>query len=266
MAIDPTSSISRSLTQASQGSQRVGQQLSSGQRINSAADDAAGSAIASRFQREVDGFSVAIRNSGDGISLLQTEEGYLAGIGEQLQRIRELSLQAANGSLTDADRSLLQTEVASLSEGIENTLAQAEFNGKPLFNEAGTDQFQIGPNAGDTLEVGRDDLQAAFSDLADLDISTAQGAQAALTVSDELLAEVSERGAELGALNNRFSQNIEKLEGARINSEAARSRIEDADYAQLSAERSRQDVLEQVSLAMLSQANQNRGQVLQLLS
>ncbi len=265
MAIDPTGSITQSLNRATLGAQRVQEPLSTGKRINSAADDAAGLAIAGRFQRQVDGYAVALRNSGDGISLLQTEEGALSGIDGQLQRIRELSLQAANGSLGDADRRLLQAEAASLAQGIEQTLEQTRFNGKPLFTEAGSDQFQIGPDVGDTLTVGRSNLLEVFSNLSQLDIGTAGGALDALASVDDLLARVGERRSELGALENRFAGTIDTLEGARINAESARSRIEDADFARLSAERARQRVLEQAGLAMLGQANQNRGAVLQLL-
>jgi len=236
------------------------QRLSSGLRVNSAKDDAAGLAIASRMDTQIRGINVAIRNANDGISLAQTAEGALATISDVYQRMRELAVQALNGSNSSGDVANLQTEYAELSNEIDRIATQTKFNGKAIIGSggAGAQTFQVGPNGGDTLTI-------TTSAVASVGGNLSSGASAALTAIDGALDTINSSRATYGAAMNRFAFAISNLQITGENQSAARGRIMDADFASETANLSRAQILQQAGSAMVAQANQLPNQVLALL-
>jgi flagellin len=250
------------------------QRLSSGLRVNSAKDDAAGLAIAEGMNAQVKGMRVAIRNANDAISMVQTAEGAMSKVGDNLQRIRELAVQAANGSLTDDDRGYLQKEVDQLTSEIQRLADGTSFNKekKLLDGSEGTVAFQIGANAvadEDQIEVDFEkfDMSALESAGGDdtIDISDAAAALAAIDTIDEDLKLVNEGRAYAGAYQNRFETVVSNLQIAAENQAAARGRIMDADFAVETSNLSRGQILQQAGTAMIAQANQLPQGVLSLL-
>ena len=251
------------------------QRLSTGLRVNSAKDDAAGLAIAERMNTQVRGMNVAIRNANDAISLSQTAEGSLSKINDMGQRMRELAVQSANATNSDSDRQNLDAEYQALAEEIKRNLAGAAFNGTKLFATAAALTFQVGANAAttDQITIKTENLAgdnsivevigAAGADAAS--IGTAAGASAALGKLDTMLATVNSKRAEFGATQNRFEAVIQTLQVSAENQTAARSRIMDADFASETAALTRAQVLQQAGTAMLSQANSLPNNVLSLL-
>ena len=251
------------------------QRLSTGLRVNSAKDDAAGLAIAERMNTQVRGMNVAIRNANDAISLSQTAEGSLSKINDMGQRMRELAVQSANATNSDSDRKNLDAEYQALAQEIKRNLAGAAFNGTKLFATAAALTFQVGANAAttDQITINTQNLTgdnsivevigAAGADAAS--IGTAAGASAALGKLDTMLATVNSKRAEFGAIQNRFEAVIQTLQVSAENQTAARSRIMDADFASETASLTRSQVLQQAGTAMLSQANSLPNNVLSLL-
>ena len=251
------------------------QRLSTGLRVNSAKDDAAGLAIAERMNTQVRGMNVAIRNANDAISLSQTAEGSLSKINDMGQRMRELAVQSANATNSDSDRQNLDAEYQALAEEIKRNLAGAAFNGTKLFATAAALTFQVGANAAttDQITINTQNLTgdnsivevigAAGADAAS--IGTAAGASAALGKLDTMLATVNSKRAEFGAIQNRFEAVIQTLQVSAENQTAARSRIMDADFASETAALTRAQVLQQAGTSMLSQANSLPNNVLSLL-
>ncbi|MCC2615140.1 flagellin [Aestuariibacter halophilus] len=242
------------------------EKLASGKRINSAADGAAAQQIIDRLTSQVEGNRQSISNAYDGVSLAQVAESGLSGISNDVNRIRELSVQAGNGLLTDADRRAIQAEVTQLQDNISQTIEQTEFGGKPLLTSDGSIDFQVGANAGQKISVGTQDFASSLSDVLNVDLSTAQGAEDALATTDAALETVGSARADLGATQNRFESAARNLGNADVNIAAARSRIQDTDYAQTTAESAAAGILNQSTIAVQSQANQQQGQVLALLS
>jgi flagellin len=248
------------------------QRLSTGLRINSAKDDAAGLAIAERATAQIRGYNQAIRNAADGISLAQTAEGGMEGITQSLQRMRELSVQAANYTNTTADREAIQLEVDQLIDEIDRIAGQTKFNTVSLLNGSFQDaQFQVGANAGETITVASiesmeaDELGSAGSKIDDVDVTTAAGATSALSVIDDALSTVTSARAALGATINRFDQTISNLRVTAESVTATRSRILDADFAAETASLTRLQILQQSGTAVLVQANAIPQNVLSLL-
>ena len=260
----------------SQGSLAVSmQRLSSGMRVNSAKDDAAGLAIAERMSTQVRGMNVAIRNANDGISLAQTAEGALGKVSDSLQRMRELSVQARNATNTSADLDSIGKEYGELALEIQRVLGGTTFNGKKILgaDAVNPQQFQIGANtqAEDVITVTTSDLTADATVLA-VTTSAITGAAsdpAALGTIinniDTALNTISGQRATLGASQNRFEAVISNLQVSVENQSAARSRIMDADYAAETSNLSRTQILQQAGNAMVAQANQMPQQVLSLL-
>lgn len=257
---------------ASQGSMATSmQRLSSGLRVNSAKDDAAGLAIAERMQSQVRGMSVAMRNANDAISLAQTAEGALGKVNESLQRMRELAVQSANATNSSSDRSNLQAEYAELSAEITRVLGNTTFNNSVnLLSSAETLTFQVGANNTGVDQVGiatvdllnDGDITAATGS----DISTSQAsAQSAIDALDTAIDAVTTARSNFGASQNRFESIISSLQVASENQSAARGRIMDADYAVETANFTRTQILQQAGNAMLAQANSAPQQVLALL-
>lgn len=246
------------------------ERLSSGLRINSAKDDAAGLAISTRFDTQIRGLQVASRNANDGISMVQTAEGGLDETVNNLQRIRELAVQAANGSNSDEDRLLLQAEVDQRIAEVTRIGTQTEFNGQSVLDGTlgSAVSFQIGANAGQSIEVGFDNTMTAGSaglNVSSVSISTASGAEAALSAIDNALSSVNSFRSDLGAVQNRFESTIANLQTNIENQSASQSRILDADFAAETAKMSKAQVLQQAGISVLSQANARPQQVLSLL-
>ena len=250
------------------------QRLSTGLRVNSAKDDAAGLAIAERMNTQVRGMNVAIRNANDAISLSQTAEGSLSKINDMGQRMRELAVQSANATNSDSDRKNLDAEYQALAQEIKRNLAGAAFNGTKLFATAAALTFQVGANAATTDQItintenlaGDAKFTAVIGNNAKPDgIATVTAASAALGKLDDMLALVNAKRAEFGATQNRFEAVIQTLQVSAENQTAARSRIMDADFASETASLTRSQVLQQAGTAMLSQANSLPNNVLSLL-
>lgn len=248
------------------------QRLSSGLRINSAKDDAAGLGISERMTGQIRGLVQAQRNASDGISLAQTAEGALAGIGNMLQRMRELAVQSANGTYDDAtDRASMQEEIVALKAEITRVSDNTEFNGKVLLDGTfGATNFQVGANDGasDVITV------AAIADMDDTglgiagalaDVSTQVLADTAIGNIDTAIDEINTARGTLGAVQNRFENTISTLSTTIENVVASKSRIQDADYAAETANMTKASIIQQAGVAMLAQANALPQQILSLL-
>jgi flagellin len=253
------------------------QQLSTGKRINSAADDAAGLAISNKMTSQIRGLNQAVRNANDGISMLQTAEGATQEITNMLQRMRELAVQAANDTYTASDRSALNAEVTSLSAEITRIADNTEWNGMKLFTatsagSAGgigtsgvvTLQVGTGGTSGNQFTVTLNDIDSALG-LSGISLSTSSGATAALSTLDDAIASVDTDRATFGATMNRLTYAIDNLTNISQNAQASRSRIMDTDYAQATTELARSQIIQQAATAMLAQANQAPQSVLSLL-
>jgi flagellin len=237
------------------------ERLSSGLRINSSRDDAAGLAIADRMNAQIRGINVAIRNANDGISLAQTAEGALSTVTDVLQRMRELAVQAQNGSNGTSDRTNLNTEYQQLSQEITRIAGQTKFNGTAIVGSgAGANVFQVGANNGDTLTITTSQVNTVAGDL-----TSVTNASTAVSAIDTALDTITTNRATYGAAMNRFQFAISNLQITGENQAAARGRIMDADCAQDTANLSRAQILQQAGTAMVAQANQLPQQVLSLL-
>ena len=248
--------------------------LSSGLRINSAKDDAAGLAIANRMDSPARGMNVAIRNSMDGISLAQTAEGGLGKVSDMLQRMRELAVQSSNATNTSTDRDSLNNEFRQLADEIDRTLNATKFNGQAILSGgAGAQIFQIGSDntSYDQLSVTTQNMATAANITAVtattgvISGTTGGSAQAMISSIDLALTSVNSERSTYGAVQNRFEAIIANLQVASENQTAAKSRIMDADFAAETAALTRTQILQQAGTAMLAQANQLPQQVLQLL-
>ena len=246
------------------------QRLSSGLRVNSAKDDAAGLAIAERMNTQVRGMNVAIRNANDAISLAQVAEGAIGKVGEMLQRMRELAVQSANATNSASDRASLDAEFQALGDEIGRTLTSTKFNGLMILgSNAGTQTFQVGANNGDTIDVTttRLDTNATIASAVGSSsaITDATLAGTALSNIDAALEVLNSQRAVYGAAQNRYEAVIGNLQIASENQAAARARIMDADFAAETSNLSRAQILQQAGTAMVAQANSLPQQVLQLL-
>jgi flagellin len=246
------------------------QRLSSGMRINSAADDAAGLAIKENLNAQVKSFSVAERNSNNAISMAQTAESALGQVGSILTRMRELAVQGANGDLGATDRGYLDTEFQSLRSEITRISDSTIFNSKQLLSGAATTiTFQVGINntTSDRIDVsfGGVDLTALGLAATNVAGATAASSQAAITSLDSAIGTVSSRRAGFGASMNRLSTTVSNLQSMRTNMSAAHSRIADVDVAEETASMARNQVLSQAAVSVLSQANQSPQLALSLL-
>jgi flagellin len=237
------------------------ERLSSGLRVNSAKDDAAGLAIADRMNAQIKGINVAIRNANDGISLAQTAEGALSTVSDIFQRMRELAVQAQNGTNGTGDRANLNTEYQQLSSEVTRIAAQTKFNGTAIVGAgAGAQVFQVGANNGDTLTVTTTAVTTVAGDL-----TTAGNASTAVAALDTAMDAITTNRATYGAAMSRFGFAINNLQITGENQSAARGRIMDADFAHETANLSRAQILQQAGTAMVAQANQLPSQVLSLL-
>lgn len=248
------------------------EKLSSGLRINRAGDDAAGLAISEKMRGQIRGLDMAIKNSQDGISLIQTAEGALTETHAILQRMRELTVQAGNLGTQEADDlGAIQDEIAALIEEIDGIAERTQFNGKDLLTGDFAESdlvFQIGANGGQQLTVNIDDMQAEALGVHDIDVSEfTEGSDfdTAVEAIDEAIKNVSSQRSALGAIQNRLEHTINNLGASSENLTAAESRIRDVDMAKEMMEFTKNNILTQAAQAMLAQANQTPQGVLQLL-
>lgn len=264
------------------------ERLSSGQRINSASDDAAGLLISNRLTSQVNGLNQSVRNANDAISLTQTAEGALDETTNMLQRMRTLSIQSANGSNSDKDRAAIQQEVSQLSTEINRIASDTTFGGENLLNGNFTGVFQVGAdsnqtisfnltggglnnsinyagNAGFTMSGLSSSASTAQVSASSASVSTVANAQSMIDVLDTMIAAVDSKRSELGAVQNRFGSTISNLSNITENVSAARSRIRDTDFAEETAKLTSSQILQQASSSILAQANQRPQTALSLL-
>ena len=261
------------------------ERLSTGSRINGAKDDAAGLAISSRMTSQIRGLDMGIRNANDAISMLQTADGAMIEVTNMLQRMRELALQSSNGTTTEADRNYLNAEYANLISEMERIANNTQWNGRSILqgdaNAAGDSnvKFQVGANGGQTVAVDFGDISqsgstefAAFSAGATGSFISAQTTASAITTGtaavtaiDSAITAVNNQRATFGAAVNQLTYAIDNLARVKVNAEASRSRVLDADYARETSELARTQIIQQAGTAMLAQANQLPQTVLSLL-
>ena len=257
------------------------QRLSSGLRVNSAKDDAAGLAIAERMNTQVRGMNVAMRNANDGISMAQVGEGALGKVSDIFQRMRELAVQSANGTNSPEDRLSLNEEFVQLAQEATRTLGGTQFNGQNILATTATSTFQIGANNTTDIDqivvnpfdwTANTDIAGALgtavitgTDVPAVQITDIAASQAAISAIDAAVDAVNSQRGTFGAVQNRFENVVATLMVASENQSAARSRIMDADYAAETASMSRAQILQQAGNAMVAQANQLPQQVLSLL-
>ena len=257
------------LTKNERAMSQAMERLSTGLRINSAADDAAGLAISSKMTSQINGLNQAARNSNDAISMLQTADGAYIEIGNMLQRMRELSVQAATGTNTTGDIANLNLEFNALGSSIDSIVANTQWNGMKVLDGSGgatgTFTFQVGANATQTLAVNFGDADAA-SGASKIKVATALTTSVgSIAAVDDALGEVATQRATYGAAINSLEHTVDNLTNVSQNSAASRSRIQDADYAAETTELARTQIIQQAGTAMLSQANQQAQSVLALL-
>ena len=252
------------------------QRLSSGLRVNSAKDDAAGLAIATRMDAQARGMSVAIRNANDGISMLQTAESGMQTVSDMLQRMRELAVQATNSTNTSSDVASLNQEYTQLASEIGRTISAVQFNGTSVLTTTAGFDFQVGANSGQTITIASGTLNldqstnvSAVVGGSTSALTTAAGSNSSnaanIDAIDKALQSINDSRAQLGAAQSRFQNTITFLQSAVENQTAAKGRIMDADFATETSNLSRAQILQQAGTAMIAQANQLPQQVLSLL-
>ncbi len=242
--------------------------LSSGLRIATASDDAAGLGISERMRSQIRSLGQASRNAQDGVSLVQTAEGALNEVGSNLTRMRELAIQGANGTLNSTDRATLDVEFQALLSEIDRVSAQSQFNGVNILDGSTTQaSIQVGANANETITIGLSNTDATSLGLngASFDVTTAANASTALALLDSAIDTVSTSRGSLGATQNRLNSTISSISVARENLSAAESRIRDVDVAQETADLTRNTILQQAAVSILGQANVQPQLALSLL-
>jgi len=257
-------------TSASMSLQQSMERLSTGKRINSASDDAAGLAISNSMTSQINGMNQGIRNANDGIAMAQTADGALDEVTNMMQRIRELAVQASSGTYSSSDRTNMQTEVGQLTTQINSILTNTQFNGVNLFDgsagASGTVKIQTGANAADTVSITFADQTTAL-DLSSVDVSGTDGtaANTALSTIDTALTAVNTARAGYGASESQLQSAVNNMTSDSTNLTDARSRIQDADFSAETTNLAKAQILTQASTAMLAQANQSQQSVLKLL-
>jgi flagellin len=240
------------------------EQLSTGKRINSAADDAAGLAISDKMTAQIRGLNQAVRNANDGISMIQTAEGATVEVGNMLQRMRELAVQSANGTNTSDDKTALNAEFGELQKEIKQISTNTQWNGKDISNASADVTFQVGANSGQLVTVTFKDI-AGMSGMADAVSGLSAGDAGAIGKVTDAIKAIDGFRSDMGAKINRLTYAADNLTNISTNTAASRSRILDADYAQSTTELARSQIIQQAATAMLAQANQAPQSVLTLL-
>ena len=246
------------------------EKLSTGQRVNRAADDAAGLTISEKMRSQVRGLNQASRNSQDGISAVQTAEGALDEVHSMLQRMRELTVQAGNDTNQAKDREAIKAEIDQLYDEIDSISGKTEFNKQKLLSGGFKNgkKLQVGANEGQTLTISIANMAAKSIGLAakaDLKVDSSDEVSKSIVKIDEAIGKISEQRSKLGAVQNRLEHTIKNLDNAAENTQAAESRIRDTNMAKEMSTFTKNNVLSQAAQAMISQANQVPQQALQLL-
>lgn len=248
------------------------ERLSSGSRITSSKDDAAGQAIANRFTSNIKGLNQAARNANDGISLAQTTEGALSEINNNLQRVRELTVQAGNGTNSDSDLSSIQDEIKSRLDEIDRVSGQTQFNGVKVLAKDSTMKIQVGANDNETVDINLKQIDSGTLKLDTFTVAKTDSAGAAstptaspLALLDTAIASVDKLRSGLGAVQNRLDSAVTNLNNTTTNLSSAQSRIQDADYATEVSNMSKAQIIQQAGNSVLAKANQVPQQVLSLL-
>lgn len=242
------------------------QRQSSGSRINSARDDAAGLFIANQLSAEIVSQNTGIRNANDGISIAQVAEGALQEVTNILQRSRELALSAASGQNSDASRAALDAEFQALGEEINRIASSTGFAGQDLLSDDSSFVIQVGSESGDSISVDTPNISSLGSIFSSQSLTTAEDASSALDVIEQQISTIDLARTELGATQNRLSSSIENIQNVSENTAASRSRINDFDFASGVSEQARNNILQQINLAVQAQANISGQNTLQLLS
>ena len=257
----------RQLGITTNGLQKSTEKLSSGYKINRAADDAAGLSISEKMRNQIRGLNKASDNAQDGISLVQTAEGALNEVHSMLQRMSELAVQAANGTNTTVDRNALNDEVSQLKEEITRVGSTTQFNKMNILNGDFSDgkKLQVGANAGQSITVSIAQINATQLSVGEITISTANNASNAITKIQSGIESLSKIRSKLGAVQNRLEHTVANLDNISENTQAAESRIRDTDMAEEMVTYSKNNILQQAGQSMLAQANQANQGVLSLL-
>ena len=257
-------SSARNLTNAQNDTEKAFARLSSGLRINSAKDDAAGLAISDRMNSQFRGLNQAMRNANDGISLAQTADGALAESTHILQRMRDLSLQASNGIYNDSDRASMNTEFSQLQSELDRIAGQTTFNGKQILDGsmASGVSFQVGANANETIDVSIAGATQTDIGTSALSVTTVVDAQKSLEAIDQAVGKISANRGNLSSVQNRFESSISNLGNVSENIASSNSRIADADMASEVSNLVKNRILAQAGLAIQAQANQEAGSTL----
>lgn len=253
------------LQQIQQKQSSLLEKLASGKQVNKASDDPAAQLIIDRLTSQTEGGRQAISNAYDGISLTQVAESGLANITDDANRIRELTVQAGNGALNDSDRKALQSEISALQENISLTVEQTNFAGKPLLSGGQDISFLVGSSSGNNIDVETNNVTESIGDLLSIDVTSEASREVALDIADASLETIGGFRGDLGATQNQFAASARVLSESNINTQAARGRIQDLDYAQATSDLAASQVQGQASLTVQTQANQQQGQVLALL-
>lgn len=263
------------LASNARGLQKAMEQLSTGRRLNSAADDAAGLAIASKMTSQIRGLNQAVRNASDAISMIQTAEGATNEISNMLQRMRELAVQAANDTNSTSDRSSLNAEFTALRSEIDRIAATTQWNGFNVLDgsagSAGSVTFQVGANSGGNNAVSmtfsdlRTGASGALVGISASALTSLSAASSAIDATNSAIATIDQKRGDMGAVINRFQYTVDNLTNISTNAAASRSRIQDTDYSQATTDLAKRQIIQQAATAMLAQANQQPQTVLQLL-
>ena len=250
------------------------QQLSTGTRINSAKDDAAGLAIGQSMTSQIRGLNQAVRNANDGVNMMQTAEGAMVEQSNMLQRMRELAVQASNGTYSSTQRGYLDAEFSALTSQIGDITSQTSWNGIQLLDgtskvgytaTSGSFDFQVGQSSGQVISVSISSLSTTDLAISGLSLSTASGASGAIDTIDSAIDTINSTRADIGAGINRLTYAADNLSNISANVSASRSTVLDTDYASASTQLSKAQIIQQASTAMLAQANQQPQTVLALL-
>lgn len=261
-----SSSASLQTSKVREQQEEAMKKLVTGLKINSAADDAAGLQIANRLASQSSGTQVAIRNANDAYSLASVADSALSGVNDAADRISELSLRASNASLSSVDREAIQQEINQLQGQVSDIQTNTTFAGQSLFAGSSESQFQIGANANTTVGLSLPDLTDQLGELQIIDVTTQAGAQAGIESSRAVGEYVNSVRGQVGAFQNGIESSINTLNNSYEQNEAARSRIQDTDYAQTSADKAQADFLSDIGVALQAQANVSKGQALNLLN
>lgn len=265
MRIENTGNTQSLLQQIQERQNDQMRQLASGKRVERASDDAAAMQIIERLTAESEAYQRSLGNAYDGMSMLAVAEGGLENVNDDLTRMRELTIQAGNGALSDADRGALQGEIEALRDNIYQTMERTEFGGQSLLTNNESRDFMVGSQGGDNISVELRDMRETLSGLDNIDLTDPEARGNLLDELDAVQEQVTEQRATFGAQENAFRSAAENLMTTGINMQESRSRMEDLDYAMATANNIQNQILQNASISVQGQANAQNQQVLSLL-